>query len=93
MSLKENITFFIELSMMELRYFDFYMAEWISFNIFQIIYKTEHKDCRRFPDPGDETLKGGVSRNFQIFDPLDFIAEITQHIPERGAHTIRYYGF
>jgi len=58
-----------------------------------VVYKAEHKDCRRFPDPGDEMLKGGVSRNFQIFDPLDFIAEITQHIPERGAHTIRYYGW
>jgi len=58
-----------------------------------VVYKAEHKTCRRFPDPGDETLKAGVSRNFQIFDPLDFIAEITQHIPERGAHTIRYYGF
>jgi len=58
-----------------------------------VVYKAEHKDCRKFPDPGDETLKGGVSRNFQIFDPLDFIAEITQHIPERGAHTIRYYGW
>ncbi|MCK5851063.1 MAG: transposase, partial [Kiritimatiellae bacterium] len=29
----------------------------------------------------------------QIFDPLDFIAEITQHIPNKGEHTIRYYGF
>ncbi len=59
----------------------------------QVLYKAEHKDCRRFPDPGDETLKAGVNRNFQIFAPLDFIAEITQHIPERGAHTIRYYGW
>jgi hypothetical protein len=50
-----------------------------------VVYKAEHKDCRRFPDPGDEKLKAGVSRNFQVFDPLDFIAEITQHIPERGA--------
>jgi hypothetical protein len=58
-----------------------------------VIYKAEHKNCRRFPEPGDDTLKGGVSRNFQIFDPLDFIAEITQHIPNKGEHTIRYYGF
>ena len=58
-----------------------------------VVYKAEHKDCRRFPDPGDETLKAGVNRNFQVFDPLDFIAEITQHIPERGVHTIRYYGW
>ena len=58
-----------------------------------VVYKAEHKNCRRFPDPGDAALKAGVNRNFQIFDPLDFIAEITQHIPERGAHTIRYYGW
>ena len=58
-----------------------------------VVYKAEHKNCRRFPEQGDETLKAGVSRNFQVFDPLDFIAEITQHIPNKGEHTIRYYGF
>ena len=58
-----------------------------------VIYKAEHKNCRRFPEPSDTTLKSGISRNFQIFDPLDFIAEITQHIPNKGEHTIRYYGF
>jgi Putative transposase. len=58
-----------------------------------VIYKAEHKNCRRFPDPANETLKPGVNRNFQIFNPLDFIAEITQHIPNKGEHTIRYYGF
>ena len=42
-----------------------------------VVYKAEHKNCRRFPDPGDKTLKAGVNRNFQIFAPLDFIAEIT----------------
>jgi hypothetical protein len=34
----------------------------------------------------------GVKRNFQIFDPLDFLAELTQHIPNKGEHLIRYYG-
>ena len=59
----------------------------------QVVYKAEHKNCRRFPNPSDATLKPGTSRNFQIFNPLDFIAEITQHIPNKGEHTIRYYGF
>jgi len=36
------------------------------------------------PEPGDEELKAGPSRNFQVFDPLDFLAEVTQHIPNRG---------
>jgi hypothetical protein len=59
----------------------------------QVIYKTEHDNCRRFPDPASDNLKSGVSRNFQIFDPLDFLAEVTQHIPEPRAHTIRYFGW
>jgi len=28
----------------------------------------------------------------QIFSPTDFLAAITQHIPNKGNHTIRYYG-
>jgi hypothetical protein len=47
----------------------------------------------RFPEPGDEELLAGPSRNFQIFDPLDFLAEVTQHIPAPGEHLIRYYGW
>ena len=34
-----------------------------------------------------------MKRNFEVFDPLDFIAEITQHIPDPGAQQIRYYGW
>jgi Putative transposase len=47
----------------------------------------------RFPEPGDEELTAGPSRNFQVFDPLDFLAEVTQHIPDAGEHLIRYYGW
>ena len=47
----------------------------------------------RFPEPGDEELTAGPSRNFQVFDPLDFLAEVTQHIPNPGEHLIRYYGW
>jgi Putative transposase len=28
-----------------------------------------------------------------LFDPLDFLAEVTQHIPNCGEHLIRYYGW
>jgi len=59
----------------------------------QVIYKTEHNAVGRFPEPGDEELLAGPSRNFQFFDPLDFLAEVTQHIPEPGEHLIRYYGW
>jgi Putative transposase len=57
----------------------------------KVIYKTEHNAVGRFPEPGDEELAAGPSRNFQVFDPLDFLAEVTQHIPDPGAHLVRYY--
>jgi len=59
----------------------------------QVIYKTEHGDCQKFPDPASDTLKSGISRNFEILEPLDFLAEITQHIPEPRVHTINYFGW
>ncbi|MHC4217630.1 MAG: transposase, partial [Planctomycetota bacterium] len=34
-----------------------------------------------------------MARNFQVFDPLDFIAELTQHIPDPRKHLVRYFGF
>jgi len=46
----------------------------------------------RFPEPGDGQLLVGPFRNFQVFDPLDFLAEVTQHIPDGGEHWLRYYG-
>jgi len=38
-------------------------------------------------------MQAGVPRNFQILEPLDFLAEFSQHIPPKGAHLIRYYGW
>ena len=49
-----------------------------------------------FPRPASPDLFGGspgVSRNFQVFDALDFIAGITQHIPDARTHLVRYFGF
>lgn len=34
-----------------------------------------------------------MSRNFQVFEPLEFLAEVTQHIPNKGQHLIRYFGW
>jgi hypothetical protein len=53
----------------------------------------EHNAVGRFPEPGDDELLAGPARNFQVFDPLDFLAEVTQHIPDPGEHLIRYYGW
>ena len=52
---------------------------------------------RRFapahPEAASEDLFAGPKRNFQIFDPLDFLAEVTQRIPDARDHLIRHYGF
>ena len=34
-----------------------------------------------------------VGRNFEVFSPCDFIAAITQHIPEKSFQLVRYYGW
>jgi hypothetical protein len=69
----------------------------------KVIDKTEHLPAPRlrqagnavgrFPQPGDEELLAGPARNFQVFDPFDFLAEVTQHIPDPGSHLVRYYGW
>jgi hypothetical protein len=35
----------------------------------------------------------GANRNFEVFDPLDFLAAVTAHSPNRGEHLVRYYGW
>ena len=59
----------------------------------KVLYKSEKAGPRRFPEPGREDLAAGASRNFQVFEPLDFIAELTQHIPDKGEHLVRHYGW
>ena len=49
--------------------------------------------CRSFPDPGGVGQQADPKRNYQILPPLDFLAESTQHIPAKGSHLIRYYGW
>lgn len=36
---------------------------------------------------------GKNKKNFEVFDPLEFIAAITQHIPEKSFQLVRYYGW
>jgi len=59
----------------------------------EVIYKAEKDACRAYPDPDSVELAQGTKRNFQVLSPLDFLAEFTQHIPAKGAHLIRYYGW
>jgi len=39
-----------------------------------------------------ETKRGtGANGNYETFDPLDFLAAVTSHIPNRSEHLVRYY--
>jgi hypothetical protein len=37
-------------------------------------------------------LNAKINRNFEVFTATDFLAAITQHIPDKGAQMVRYYG-
>ena len=58
-----------------------------------VIYRAEQDHCCRFPGPASPDLRGGPRRNFQVFTALDFLAELTQHVPNKGEHLVRYYGW
>ncbi len=36
-------------------------------------------------------LTAKINRNFEVFPATDFLAAITQHIPDKGAQMVRYY--
>jgi hypothetical protein len=59
----------------------------------QVVYKAEKQECRIFPDQNGDGTQAGPKRNYQILSPLDFLAEFTQHLPPKGSHLIRYYGW
>ena len=54
-----------------------------------MIYRAEKDHCRRFPGPASGNLRCGPKRNFQVFSALDFLADVTQHIPKKGEHLVR----
>jgi hypothetical protein len=48
--------------------------------------------------PGDlviyrSRLNAKINRNFEMFTPTEFLTAITQHIPDKGAQMVRYYGW
>jgi hypothetical protein len=59
----------------------------------QVVYRAEKDHPQRFPDPDSPELFAGVKQNFQVFQPLDFLGAVLQHIPDKGEHPIRYYGY
>ncbi|MHC4178387.1 MAG: transposase [Planctomycetota bacterium] len=34
----------------------------------------------------------GPNRNFQVYDPLHFLAAVAAHIPDRREHLVHHYG-
>jgi hypothetical protein len=49
----------------------------------KVMYHGTHPRCFRFPELGSEMdLSPGMKRNYQVFEPLDFLASVTQHIPK-----------
>ena len=59
----------------------------------KVIYRAGKRDALPYPVQDNVLFNAGMPRNFQVFDPLDFLAEVTQHIPHKGEHQIRYYGW
>ncbi|MBU0568263.1 transposase [bacterium] len=49
--------------------------------------------CFSFRVPHCSKMNPGRKRNFKVFDPLEWLAAITVHVPEKGEHLIRYYGY
>ncbi len=37
-------------------------------------------------------LNPKINRNFEVFDPVDFLAVLSQHIPDKNFQMVRYYG-
>jgi hypothetical protein len=50
----------------------------------KVLYRAGNAKCIPFPKTGDKDLTSGMPRNYEIYDPLDFLAEVTQHIPNKG---------
>jgi hypothetical protein len=42
----------------------------------QVIYRASKSECVRFPRPGDERLREGMARNFEVFDALELVAKL-----------------
>jgi hypothetical protein len=68
----------------------FSLARMVSFTADgKVLYRASHPNCLPFPLSGDATLLKGIPCNFEVYEPLDFPAEITQHFPNKGEHQIR----
>jgi hypothetical protein len=53
----------------------------------KVVYRASHGKCWSFPKSGEQTVMEAIRRNHEIFNPLDFLAEVTQHIPNTTQET------
>ncbi len=48
----------------------------------KVLYRASHANCIKYQMFGKEMdLRLGMSRNYQVYDPLDFLASVSQYIP------------
>jgi hypothetical protein len=66
------------------------LAQDILRNPFSVAKMTLH--CRVENVSYRSKLNARINRNFETFTGTDFLATITQHIPDKGAQMIRHYG-
>jgi len=45
-----------------------------------------------FPDKAKVIYKSKYGKDVAEFDPLEWLAVLVSHIPDRGAQTVHYYG-
>ncbi|MBD3370388.1 hypothetical protein GF402_08525 [Candidatus Fermentibacteria bacterium] len=67
------------------------LAEYISRAPFSLERMTFAEDSDTVLYRG-EYFHPGLGRNFEVTDPLEWIARITSHIPRKGAKQVIYYG-
>jgi ribosomal protein S27E len=67
------------------------VAQYIIRNSFSVEKMTVNKTSGMVLYRSKMSVK--TNRNFEIFEPTAFIAAATQHIPDKGAQMVRYYGY
>jgi len=58
----------------------------------KVIYRAVKKDAIPYPEQEQNLFRAGIPCKFQIFDPLEFLALVTQRIPRPRSRQILYYG-
>ena len=68
------------------------LSQYIIRNTFSL-EKLKYKEGDSLVIYRSKMMHGKNKSNFQVYSPLEFIAAITQHIPEPSFQLVRYYGW